>query len=469
MTTAPAGVALRAAFPVNVAMIDSFVLRMTPDLPRLAGGEVMPGLLATVEGISASRFVLWGGAGLALAGAAAVRVGEAGRRANAHSGARLTWPRICRGATWTVSFVTFVCLALLVGSRYWLAGQEVLRGAPLGPRPGTGLGLTGLITAGALLLTGRLLHRGSRDAKWPVLVFWAAILAALCTALLVPTHYPTETGSYVRSAWTLLLTAGVVTVLCATIGLGEVAARRRRRRATYTDAAGLIEPEVSGPGIRVSCGAAALWLVLLTCYGLAGPVELHPGGYALGAIVLSAAAAAGGVAVFVLVTRHWSVLLADGAMGLITLAVCCGLTAFVPSEPRELAARSPMTLNAITFGLAAMAWTWSWLSRVWEQQLDDGRAWTTAGRLVSPARDFSFLVAAVALTLALLMAGWPLIPGIAALDSSRGRILFGVAGHLLLLLSILSCARRSKRAPFTGLAALVVVSLLLFLGVRAIG
>jgi hypothetical protein len=450
-------------------MIESLLLRMAPDFPGSGGREVTTGALALVQVVSATALMLWGAAGLALACAVAARLGNAAVRGTAGPAPRFAWPRVCRGVAWASFLVTFVGLASWVGSRYLLAVREVVRGAPLDPQPGTELGLAGLTTTVVLLLTGWSLHRGSRDSKLWALMFWVGILAAFCTALLVPTHYRTETGSYVRSAWTLTLTVGVAAVLCATVGLGEGATRRRRRRGMPTNATELPEPVLPAPGLRGSRGAAALLLVLLTCYGLASPVELHPGGYALGALILGAAAAAGGAAMFVSVTRQWSINLADLAMGLVTLAVCAWMTAGVPSEPRELAVRSPMTLNAIVFGLAGMTWVWSWLSRVWEQQLDEGQPWTTAGRLVWPSGDFSFLVAAVALTLALLMAGWPMIPGIAASDSSRGRILFGVAGHLLLLLSVLACARRFRRASFTRLAVLVVVSLLIFLGVRAIG
>jgi hypothetical protein len=458
-----------AACPVNVAMIDSLLLRMAPDFPWSGGRNVMAGVLAFAPVVSAGDLMLWGGAGLALAFAVAARLGIAGAPATAGSGRRLAWPGVCRGVAWASFLVTFVGLASWVGSRYLLAVREVVRGAPLEPQPVSELGWIGLTTTAVLLLTGWLLHRGSRDSKRLVLIFWVAILAASCTALLVPTYYPTDTGSYVRSARALILTVGVAAVLCATVGLTEGPAQRRRRRVMPIDAAGLPEPALLAPGLRISAGVAGVLLLLLTCYGLASPVELHPGGYALSALILGAAAAAGGAVMFGLVARQWSVDLADLAMGLVTLAVCAWVTACIPSEPRELAVRSPITLNAIVIGLAGMAWVWSWLSRVWEQQLDEGQPWTTAGRLVSPSGDFSFLVAAVALTLALLMAGWPMIPGIAASDSSRGRILFGVAGHLLLLLSVLACARRSGRASFIRLAVLVVLSLLIFLGVRAIG
>jgi hypothetical protein len=54
------------------------------------------------------------------------------------------------------------------------------------------------------------------------------------------------------------------------------------------------------------------------------------------------------------------------------------------------------------------------------------------------------------------------------MDHSIGRLVAGVAGHLLLLWAVLWGAHRVRQARFTGLAVLAVASLLVFVYVRTV-
>jgi len=127
-----------------------------------------------------------------------------------------------------------------------------------------------------------------------------------------------------------------------------------------------------------------------------------------------------------------------------------------------------MLFNAMLVALAVMAWLWGWLSGVWRQQLDDGKAWTTTGHMVGPAADFAFQAAGVGLIVALLMAAWPRMDAIGTGDDSMGRMLFGIGGHLLLILALLAGGRRTGRTRYGRAVVVTVLSLLLFIGVRAI-
>jgi len=271
--------------------------------------------------------------------------------------------------------------------------------------------------------------------------------------------------------WTagLILGAGFTAGICILAIAEGVSIGRRRARALRTDPLRLLEPSPIRPAMRAACGAGALAVAALALAGLAVPVQLGSWGYRLSGLLVAVTTAAAGTAVFALLWRHWNRYLADVAMGLMTLSVCGFAAMLVPSEPEELNERYPLMFNAIVFALACMAWTWNWLGGVWEQQLDNGQAWTTAGRLVAPANDFSFQIAAVGLIIAFLMAGWPRLPSIGCADDSHGRVLFGVAGHLLLVLVCLDCTRRTRRTRFTRAAVLAVASLMIFIGVRAIG
>jgi hypothetical protein len=270
-------------------------------------------------------------------------------------------------------------------------------------------------------------------------------------------------------ARTGLLAAGALTVLLCAAVIAEGAARSLHvARGLRHDPDILLKPRPESSVLQSAGSVIGAILVLLAVFGLAVPVEWQPGGYRPAALGHGLLALAGGAALFTLVWRRWSLVRGELAMGLITLGVCLLATVFVPSDPRELQARYPMMFNAILIALAGMSWLWGWLSGIWRQQVDDGTAWTTAGRLVDPAKDFEFQVAVVGVIVALLMAVWPRLGTVGVGDDSLGRMLFGVGGHLLLILALLAGGRRTGRTRYGRTAAVTVLSLLLFIGVRAI-
>ncbi len=271
------------------------------------------------------------------------------------------------------------------------------------------------------------------------------------------------------AARTGLLLAGVLAVvLCAAVVAEGTARSFRIARGLRKDPNLLLRPLPEPPPLHTAGSLIGAVLVLLAVLGLAVPVELRPGGYRLAALAHASFTCAGGAALFVLVWRRWHRVRAELAMGLITLGACLLATAFVPNDTQDLQERYPMLFNAMLVALAVMAWLWGWLSGVWRQQLDDGKAWTTTGHMVGPAADFAFQAAGVGLIVALLMAAWPRMDAIGTGDDSMGRMLFGIGGHLLLILALLAGGRRTGRTRYGRAVVVTVLSLLLFIGVRAI-
>ncbi len=264
------------------------------------------------------------------------------------------------------------------------------------------------------------------------------------------------------------IAAGLTAFLCISAIAEGVASHRRFWLALQTDHTRLTASAPARPMLQTVGGAMAVVVALLSLGALVAPVELPVGGYRLAALVQVAVAALAGAAVFAMLWTRWNRGLADAGMALVTLAVCGVATLFVPSQPRGLDDRFPLVFNALVFALAVMVWLWTWLSGVWEDQLDNGRPWTTTGRLVAPAVDFAFRIAAIALIIAFVLAAWPKLRGIAAADNTLARMGCGVAAHLVLVLAFLWCGRRTRRTRFHRAAVFGVISLLIYIGIRAL-
>lgn len=220
------------------------------------------------------------------------------------------------------------------------------------------------------------------------------------------------------------------------------------------------------PGFTLSVTIIAMTVILLTCYDLVVPIADSQGGFRLSALIVTISAALTALACFLLFGRTQHVHLAEAAMGLTSFAICSLATLAVPSKPTALAERYPMIFNAMIVGFAAATSVWTWLASVWEQQLDDGRAWTTTGRLISHAKRFAFLNAALALLVSVVMAIWPRWPTVATMDDSFGRLTAGFSANLFLLLVMLWSSRRLRRFPLQVLTVATVVSAAGFLIIR---
>jgi len=361
----------------------------------------------------------------------------------------------------------FVLLALLASRGRYVVPQ-LWAGPPLTPTEAP-TAFAGVLVAWGLLISScglQLLVTRSRRLVVPL--FWLGLLGVVWLSLRVPIYLQTSAGVYVRSAWALALAAGLAAVLCGFVIARGVRRGSQRSRWMRTDPDRLLEPDPRWPGFRSSCTAVGLLLILLVCYHLLFGIDAEPVGQRLGALAMAVIAGAGAVALLVLLGRGWSVNLADVGMGLMSLAVCCVTLVVLSGRPADLSHRYPLILNALLVGLALMAWFWNWLRCVWLQQLHEGVAWTTAGKMIGPATRMAFIAGTAGLLVASLMAVWPRLSAIPAMDHSLGRMVCGVAGHLLLLWAVLWGARRVGQARFIGLAVLTAVSLLAFVYVRAV-
>ncbi len=255
-------------------------------------------------------------------------------------------------------------------------------------------------------------------------------------------------------------------LLCGFVVAEGMLRRRRKYVLLRTAPARLMEPDQAWRGFDTSCGAAGFCLILLACWQFVAPTHFATGGFRLQPLVVAVTCLPAAAAMFTLSHRRWRPGLADVAMGLLTCGVAGVALLFLPSRPRELAERFPLILNAIVIALGVLVLFWVWIHGVWEQQLDSGAAWTTAGRLRGLAGRFAFTTALMALAAAWLMTVWPRLPQVAGRDAEIGRMTAGIAGHLLLILGAMLSRRRWKRSAFAVIAALAVLSLVGFVVVR---
>ncbi len=304
-----------------------------------------------------------------------------------------------------------------------------------------GAGATGGLSASvAPHCTGRQAARGTRGIRHGVFAtvfYWLAVASVAWSCLLAAGDLRPD-GERFHTTVTLKLAAALGAVLMgAVVGDGW---RNRRRDIVF-------------PGLRTSCGVVGLGVMLLCCYHLVVPAGVGGYEYRLTAAAVALISLTCGTNIFFLVGRRWSVNLAELAMALVSVGICALAVMTVPSRPMLLADRFPMIFNAMVVGLALGAWVWSCLATRWR-------------RLAPYAERFSFTTACLGLLTAAIMAIWPRLPRIAAMDDSLGRFAAGIGGNLLLLLVTLWCARRLKRVTFHLLALLVIISTVGFLAVR---
>src|SRR5690606_26505512 len=133
--------------------------------------------------------------------------------------------------------------------------------------------------------------------------------------------------------------------------------------------------------------------------------------------------------------RRWSENLADVAIALMTLAVTAAF--MLGFNYPSWISGFPSILNRAVFGLALMTGVWHWLMGVWKQQLDDGKPWTTAGRLIRCLRRVGFLVGCTAALMSLHLSFWPSLPEVIERDNSTLRWIGALAANGLLLGALL--------------------------------
>jgi hypothetical protein len=175
-----------------------------------------------------------------------------------------------------------------------------------------------------------------------------------------------------------------------------------------------------------------------------------------------------GVSLLVLASRRWNENLADAGLAAITLGVVA-ICMIGISGPRigESSEQFAEIFNRVVLGLAIMTGFWHWLAGVWDQQLDQGQAWTTAGRMIRTARRVGFLIGIAGVLVAAVLAIWPRRPFVEAMDDSTYRWVFGLLANGLLIMSLLFAARLTKKYTLGWLTLFAIAVTGAFAFVRA--
>lgn len=310
--------------------------------------------------------------------------------------------------------------------------------------------------------------------RQPAAVLILTALLVWATSLLIPTatgvhRFVVTTllpGQPIWWTWTLHLQLGLGLLLLIAALIQETQYRRRRAAAWPDRLDDLLAPYSRWPGFVQSEAVIAAAVLLLGVFQI-----VRPGPPAWPAAVGNfAASTMAGVTCMFMTYRRWSANTTGLAIALLTLAsvaLACAVPEFFHQRRATLpyAERLPVLYNAALFALAIMIAWWSWLARFWNQQLLDGVAWTTTGRMIPYAQRAAFLLTAVAVLAAFQMALWPrrVLPGVE--DDSPARIAAGTAAVLVLALITARNARRldsSANAAFS-LSFLAAALLLLYI------
>jgi hypothetical protein len=274
-------------------------------------------------------------------------------------------------------------------------------------------------------------------------------------------------GATVGSANSLTITVVLATLLVlAVVGQGwRVHAWKLEAVRTAPDR--LLHPPVPSPGFQLACLAAGAAILILILYQFAIGFEVSTGRARLQAAVCALAGFASAWVLFLSCGRRWQASVSDVALGLIGASLICLSGVLQPPLPDPLADRYPRLFNGAVFALAFAVAFYHWLAVVWTQQLDGGVAWTTAGRLIEPARRMGQYAGALGLGVGVLMAAWPRMRVAADLDDTLGRFACGVGGYLALVLALLYANRTRRHAALVGLCVLVTAAMLGFIYLRA--
>ncbi len=250
-------------------------------------------------------------------------------------------------------------------------------------------------------------------------------------------------------------------VVAAIVARSGAARITQRYRLAWTDPDALALPASwSAATLRICTVLAALQLACGLAILWAGVTEPAPIRLTSGALLAGGLASA--AAMFFQAGRRFAPSTVAVAVGLLALAIAGGLLLVLAGG---MSAGPLRRLSCLLIALAVQVWFWAWIAGVWEQQLDRGAAWTTAGRLLAWTPRVALILALLALMasgglLYLLTAGYGGAPGHGAV--------WAIGGHVILLAGLGRALRTWRRRVFTGLLILGCGALIasLALGLR---
>ncbi|GJQ25457.1 MAG: hypothetical protein HBSAPP02_04890 [Phycisphaerae bacterium] len=346
---------------------------------------------------------------------------------------------------------------------YFLAVQTGQRLFSLTRERGLSVPIGGFLALAALLIAVLFWRTSHRRPHQPTMVLVIGALAAWWGAML----FPSVRGGRAESglvawlppwwSWVFQLMAGLAALIIVAAVIQDHRYRRRIASAWPDRLDELVEPYSRWPGYIQTEAMIAAALLIMGVYQLVRR-EAPSAAVFSGAAVVSLLA---GYACLFMTYRRWSANTAGLGMALVTAAIVHGAAAITAkllpdSLSAQYARRMPVLYNAILMALAVMAACWRWLAGVWDQQLLNGIAWTTTGRMIPYARRTAFFIMAIAALIAFQMAIWP--QRIAEVDDkSAGRIVCGL-GVLLLCALIAALAARQGGSPALAAMSLVFIA-----------
>lgn len=433
--------------------------RQTPSLSDVRpGGAVALGpvqlpwvalaTLITLALVGASWRVLWGGATfLAFTAHVAAAVGlswgvlvyAARRYYCEHNRLTARQPFIVAGQYFTLA----TCLYAVLINAYFIIQQFVLALVHtysytiLEPSQWIYSDASGLIDLVCVAAVCLLITQVTQSAYLMVPLFWIFFLALLWQCLMIPPvvrwhDILASNLTGIPSLWVLVLLVGSAFLVSSFVALQGLSWRSSRQKAWKLDVAYLLRPARSWPGLVSSVGGLGVFVLVVGCALLVFPAPAGAFRTVLPALICAAAACITAIAVFTVLHHHWSDHLGELGFALLALSLCSVAMVFVPAEPVKLSWRFPMIFNALIFSCSVCSAHWLWLARIWEQQLFEGRAWTTTGRLIVVAYRCSPIVSAFGVLFSLHMSIWPLFAHAGHDDNTWGRVVCGVAAIALL-------------------------------------
>ncbi|MCB9849669.1 MAG: hypothetical protein H6817_03095 [Phycisphaerales bacterium] len=228
--------------------------------------------------------------------------------------------------------------------------------------------------------------------------------------------------------------------LCAVVAVEGARMTSRRYRLAWTDPIQLADAPKYSPLTTTLVPLAGVVVAALAVLLLAPVSPVWRTGVA-SSLLLFAEGMIAASAVLLHLRRQWSLLSAGAGCLLLTVGVCGLLRVLLGS-----AGAATSHYVVLLFACTIMAALWSWLAEVWNQQLDNGNAWTVAGRLIPFMRHFA--------------AGNLIIAVVCAFAVARAVSTWGIIGHVLLLAVIVGCWRRFRGVTFAILLIAAGISML---------
>jgi len=149
----------------------------------------------------------------------------------------------------------------------------------------------------------------------------------------------------------------------------------------------------------------------------------------------------------------------------VSLALISALLALTVGKGAEV----PSILNVILFAMAFLAFLWSWLSRVWKQQIIDGQPLATAGKMTGIATHMGIIVLGIGTLLSIKLVMWPLSMMVVGWDNDPGRMIAGPIAIGLMVLAGIWSAGRLQRVNLALLALINLAALIMLFVVRVEG